>query len=622
VKARSRVRAAALTGAGGWINTGGQQLSLADLRGKIVILDFWTFCCVNCLHVLDELRQLEEKYHDVLVVIGVHSPKFAHEAIHESVVAAVERYEVHHPVLDDPKLSTWEAFAVRAWPTLAVIDPEGYVVAQHSGEGHAHALDVLIAELIEEHEELGTLHRGNSPYVAPTPTSGTFKFPAKSLPITDSLFTADSGHHRVVVTERNGVTVKTIIGSGIRGMVDGTADVAQFSEPNGLCTLPPSLAAIVGYDVVIADTVNHALRGYSLTNNNVSTIAGTGEQWMQGDGPAFGITTDALTTRLSSPWDVVFWPATNEVVIAMAGIHQLWAFEPLSGQLRVLAGTTNEGMVDGDADKALFAQTSGLAVSNDGQTLWFVDSETSSLRRITNGVVHTEIGAGLFDFGFVDGDRFVARLQHPLGLCVLPDDSIAIADTYNNAIRRFDPPTRTLSTIAQDVAEPSGVFVVLTNSGEHQLLVVESAAHQLTHVTLPNKYQQVVGDSLKTQRPAQKLVPGEIALRVIFTPPKGQKLDDRFGPSSHLVVSSTPPELLKSGSGSGPELFRELRLADLRDLGISTGVLHVSVRAASCDSGESAEFPACHVHQQDWGVPILLSDEGVNELSLMLAGLA
>ena len=132
-----------------------------------MLLDFWTFCCVNCLHVLDELRPLEERYGDVLVTIGVHSPKFEHEADADALVAAVERYEVHHPVLDDPELVTWKAFAARAWPTLTVIDPEGYVVAQLSGEGHAHGLGILLDELVAEHEAKGTLHRGDGPYVPP-----------------------------------------------------------------------------------------------------------------------------------------------------------------------------------------------------------------------------------------------------------------------------------------------------------------------------------------------------------------------------------------------------------------------------------------------------------------------
>ena len=615
---RPRVRAAALTGEGGWLNTGGKPLQLADLRGKIVILDFWTFCCVNCLHVLDELRPLEEKYKDVLVVIGVHSPKFVHEADHDAVIAAVERYEVHHPVLDDPKLSTWQSYAVRAWPTLAVVDPEGYVVAQHSGEGHAHALDRLIEELIAEHESKGTLHRGDGPYVAPPASQKTLHFPAKVLNLGDSLLVADAGSHRLLETSLDGEVLIRAMGTGERGLQGGLS--AQFSEPNGLCKLPADVARQVGYDIVIADTVNHALRGLNLATGEVTTIAGTGEQWMQGDGPGYA-DAPALATRLSSPWDVVWFPAINAVAIAMAGIHQLWSFDPLANTVRVLAGTTNEGMVDGDATNAWFAQTSGLAVSHDGQTLWIADSETSSIRRMTNGVIHTEIGKGLFDFGHVDGDASSALLQHPLGVAVLPDDSLVIADTYNKAIRHFDPISKQVTTVMRDVSEPSG-FALVKDESRTDLLVVESASHSITRIRLADKYQQVQGDAFRTQRPATEVSPGNVLVRVVFTPPNGQKLDDRYGPSTHLVVSASPPEMLASGAGSGSELQREVVIADLREKGISQGVLHVSVRAASCDIAEENEFPACHVHQQDWGVPIVLSDDGTSDVALMLAGLA
>ena len=118
-----RVRAPELTASGDWLNTAPQ--TLASLRGRFVLLDFWTFACANCLHVLDELRPLEAKYGDILTVIGVHSPKFAHEAEPAAVAAAVERYEVHHPVLNDPELRLWQQYAVKAWPTLVLIDPEG-----------------------------------------------------------------------------------------------------------------------------------------------------------------------------------------------------------------------------------------------------------------------------------------------------------------------------------------------------------------------------------------------------------------------------------------------------------------------------------------------------------------
>ncbi len=183
-----RVRAPELVGAGGWLNTGDASYRLADFRGKIVLLDFWTFCCVNCLHVLDELRPLEEKYADVLVTVGVHSPKFVHEADHAALAAAVERYDVRHPVLDDPDLATWRAYAVRAWPTLTVVDPEGYVVAQMSGEGHAHGLDVLLGELVAEHEAKGTLHRGSGPFVPPPPAETDLRFPGKVIALPDGTF--------------------------------------------------------------------------------------------------------------------------------------------------------------------------------------------------------------------------------------------------------------------------------------------------------------------------------------------------------------------------------------------------------------------------------------------------
>jgi len=278
------VRAPELVGRGGWIGTGGRSYALADLRGSFVLLDFWTFCCINCLHVIEELRPLEAKYADVLVVVGVHSPKFVHETDHAAVVAAVERYEVDHPVLDDPDLATWESYAVRAWPTLALVDPEGYVVAQFSGEGHANGLDLLLAELVEEHDGRGTLRRGDGPYVPPAPQPSTLRFPAKAVLLpTGHVLVADAGHHQLALLEGDGETpARPPIGSGQRGLLDGPPDIARFDEPNGLCLLPTDVATTVGYDVVVADTVNHALRGVSLIDGSVTTVAGTGSQWMQG----------------------------------------------------------------------------------------------------------------------------------------------------------------------------------------------------------------------------------------------------------------------------------------------------------------------------------------------------
>jgi thiol-disulfide isomerase/thioredoxin/sugar lactone lactonase YvrE len=591
----ARLRAPELTGRA-WLNTGDRSYTLADLRGRIVLLDFWTFCCINCLHVLDELRPLEEKYGDVLVVVGVHSPKFVHEADPVALAAAVDRYGVHHPVLDDPQLRTWGAYAVRAWPTLAVVDPEGYLVAQLSGEGHGHGLDTLLAELVAEHEAKGTLRRGDAPYHPPAPEPTTLRYPAKvaRLP-TGNLLVADAGHHSLAELAPDGETLVRRIGSGERGLVDGPAREARLNEPNGLCLLPPAVAAEVGYDVVVADTVNHALRGVRLADGSVRTVAGTGVQWMQGD----------RTQALSSPWDVVWFD--DAVVVAMAGIHQLWRFDPRGGGVEVLAGTTNEGLRDGPPQEALFAQTSGLTV--DGDRLWLVDSETSSLRSLANGAVATHIGRGLFDFGHVDGPASEALLQHPLGVTGLPDGSVAVCDTYNGSVRRYDPATEQVTTLATGLGEPSGALVV-----EGDLLVVESAAHRLTRVRLPDEALRVPAAAFRTQRPVTDVAPGRLDLAVVFEPPSGQKLDERYGPSTRLLVSATPPELLVDGAGSGAALARPLVLSD----GFTEGVLHVAAFAASCDEG--AEFPACHVHQQDWGIPVRVAPGGATELRLFLRG--
>ncbi|MFG3525457.1 NHL domain-containing thioredoxin family protein [Streptomyces sp. NPDC047917] len=601
---RARVRAPELVGKGGWLNTGDQQYTLADLRGRIVVLDFWTFCCVNCLHVLDELRELEEKHRDTLVIIGVHSPKFVHEAEHQAVVDAVERYGVHHPVLDDPELATWKQYAVRAWPTLVVIDPEGYVVAQHAGEGHAHAIAKLVEELEAEHAAKGTLRRGDGPYVAPEPVATHLRFPGKALLLPDGGFlVSDTTRHRLVDLGPDGETVRRHIGSGERGFGDGGPEAARFSEPQGLAALPDGRIAV-------ADTVNHAIRAFDPATGETTTLAGTGRQWWQGS-PTSG---PAREVDLSSPWDVAWF--ADRLWIAMAGVHQLWTYDPATRTVRVAAGTTNEGLVDGPADEAWFAQPSGLAASADGERLWVADSETSSVRHVerdgTGFAVRTAVGTGLFDFGHRDGAAGQALLQHPLGVTALPDGSVAVCDTYNHALRRYDPASGEVTTLATDLREPSDAVLV-----DGDLVVVESARHRLTRLRLPEEAVRVTDRAHRTQRAATGIAPGTLRLDVVFQAPAGQKLDTRYGPSTRLLVSATPPELLAQGAGPGTDLFRDLVLAD----DVTEGVLHVSAMAASCDDDPANEYPACHVHQQDWGVPVRVGAGGVSRLPLVLAGM-
>jgi thiol-disulfide isomerase/thioredoxin len=642
IRRTSRVRASELLGRN-WLNTGGRQLSLEQLRGKIIILDFWTFCCINCLHVLDELRPLEEQYSDVLVTVGVHSPKFEHEADPDALAAAVERYEIEHPVLDDPELITWQAYSARAWPTLVVVDPEGYIAASLSGEGHVAGLSSLLDELIAEHEAKGTLHRGDGPYVAPEPVSRTLRFPAKAIPLnralngsTEGFLVADTGHHRIV---QLGLDLETVVqswGSGGKGYTDGPAETAQFNEPQGISLLPEKIAEQVGYDVVVADTVNHRLRGINATTGEVSTLAGNGVQRLldaertRTTQVVGSLGAGALEISLSSPWDVFWSDNLGCIVVAMAGTHQVFTFDPTTSELTVYAGTGLEGLIDGGPEEAWFAQTSGLTEDSLGD-LWIADSETSALRVLRTSVssaapaVETLIGEGLYDFGFRDGEPAQARMQHPLGVTALPDGSVLVADTYNGAIRRYKaehtaPDGTTVpavvSTVARGLKEPSDVLLDADGS---TLLVVETNAHQLVRIAVPDEYLTVDEGATQTQRPLTPVTAGEFGLTVSFQAPTGQKLDYRWGDPTQLQVSSTPAELITSGAGTTEGLYRTLELnGDLTE-----GVLHITARAAACDGDPGEEIPmhaACHLYQQDWGIPVVLDEAGDQELNLDLRG--
>lgn len=643
VRRAARVRASELIGRG-WLNTGGKQITLEDLRGKIVILDFWTFCCINCLHVLDELRPLEEKYADVLVTVGVHSPKFEHEADPDALAAAVERYEIEHPVLDDPELVTWQNYSARAWPTLVVIDPEGYIAASLAGEGHVAGLTSLVEELVEEHEAKGSLHRGDGPYVAPEPVSRTLRFPSKAVPVDRALgdgaagrfLVADTGHHRIVELDADLETVTRSWGSGEKGYADGDAEAAQFNEPQGLTVLPSALAGEVGYDLLVADTVNHRLRGINATTGEVTTLAGNGVQRLldaertrvqEVPGPLGG---SPLDISLSSPWDVLWSSRLDRVIVAMAGTHQIFSFDPRTAEVALYSGTGLEGLTDGAPSEAWYAQTSGLAEDATGD-IWLADSETSALRVLRTSespeapVTESLIGEGLFDFGFRDGDPAQARLQHPLGVAALPDGSVLIADTYNGAIRRYRSEHTAadgsvvpadVSTLARGLKEPSDV---LLDADGTTLLVVETNAHQLVRIAVPEQYLSVDEGASQTQRPATAVAPGIFELGIEFAAPTGQKLDHRWGDPTQLQVSSTPPELIAEGSGTSEGLQRSLSL----NPEVTEGVLHITARAAACDGEPGEDIPmhaACHLYQQDWGIPVTVETTGEAALTLDLRG--
>lgn len=387
------------------------------------------------MHELPQLGKLEEKYPDSLAVIGVQSPKYTAEAEPASLRAAVQRYGIRHPVVDDPDHAVWDSYSVTAWPTLVFLSPSGAVIGRHAGEAAFEALDSVMAQIVVEYEREGSLVRGPLPYtVAPfeRPMS-QFSFPGKVLPTHDRVFIADSDHHRIVVTDVDG-TVLRVVGSGKSGLRDGDAASASFFRPQGMALDPASDT------LYVADSENHAIRAVDLTSGTVRTIAGTGKQATRRlrQGPAREI-------DLSSPWDVAF--DAGNLYIAMAGLHQIWRYEDGSDTVSVWAGTGHEALKDAPREQAWFAQPMGLCLV-DG-SLHVACAETQAIRRIgiQSGQVTTLAGRGLFDFGCEDGPVATATLQHCQGVTVAAN-RVFVADTYNNIVRLVDLETSIVSTYA------------------------------------------------------------------------------------------------------------------------------------------------------------------------------
>ncbi|MEJ2685929.1 MAG: thioredoxin-like domain-containing protein [Gammaproteobacteria bacterium] len=454
-----------------WFNTA-QPVKLAEQRGKVVVLDFWTYCCINCVHVLADLRYLEEKYRDGLTVIGVHSPKFPRERVGRQVQKAINRYHIRHPVANDPELSLWRTYGIKAWPSLIVIGPEGYILGVLRGEGHRRKLDQLIGEQLEKAEEKGVRQRSPMPYrPAPEPPS-TLSFPGKVLATPERLYISDSGRNRVVETNHFGRVLR-IFGSGSPGLLDNTADSAAFNNPQGL--------ALVDEFLYVADTDNHAIRRVRLRSGDVETIAGTGVQ-DRGGGTFFD---DPTKASLNSPWDLAY--DNGILYIAMAGRHQVWRLHLTNNTLGAYAGSGREGISDGPAAQASFAQPSGLAVAD--ERLFVADAETSAIRqiRLPFNTVGTVVGTGLFEFGDTDGAGRAARLQHPLGIAVdAKRKRLWIADTYNCKIKTMRLKSNAISTfnIGYPLDEPAGLsvqgdLVFVANTNAHEIVRIDLAAKKV-----------------------------------------------------------------------------------------------------------------------------------------------
>jgi thiol-disulfide isomerase/thioredoxin/sugar lactone lactonase YvrE len=603
VQERPRIRAPELTGHRGWLNTD-KPLSLAALKGKVVLLDFWTYGCINCIHIIPDLKKLEKKYPNELVVIGVHSAKFENEKDTENIRRIILRYEIEHPIVNDADFQIWRAYAVDAWPTRYLIDPGGYIIGRVSGEGYYEELDKAIADSIAEYRKRGELSEAPLKLVLERAKVGDLPlaFPGKVLADakTDRLFIADSDHNRIVITKLDGTLVQTI-GAGKHGAADGAFESSTFFRPQGL--------ALDGNRLYVADTENHLIREIDLAAKTVKTIAGTGEQSRE-----YGKIGPGQKIALNSPWDLQLVGRT--LYIAMAGPHQIWKLDLDKQQVSTFAGSGREARIDGPREDAGFAQPSALAT--DGRRLFVSDAEANIIRAIDlgpAGQVRTVAGGDLFEFGDQDGAGDDVRLQHPLGLASW-NGKLLIADTYNHKIKVLDPAARTVKSFAgsgkpgqSDGAKPSfyepgglavaGDKLYVADTNNHAIRVVdlktkETRTLQIKGLQPPPVDQAAIAESGlnedEIKLPVQKLRAGEAALSINVQLPAGYHLNPS-APHRYKVSVQDGSQIIAVDPQNAARTLRNPQLP-----------IKVSVRASAGTAEVRASFTFVYCREDNTGV--------------------
>lgn len=622
----------AFDGGAAWINSG--PIKLKELKGKIVLVDFWTYCCINCHHVLPDLARLEEKYKNELVVIGVHTPKFIAERDTENVRRKVREYGIKHPVVCDSDQIIWNRFGVSSWPTLVLFGPDGKPFGAAPGEGNYDILDRAIGELAAAARAKGALNETPFQFFPENerPDNTPLLFPGKVLADVpgNRLFISDTGHHRIVMTNLDGKN-PVVIGAGTAGLTDGGFDKARFNRQQGM--------VLIGETLYVADTENHAIRAIDLKSKTVSTVAGTGEQShnvsrVHAPGPG-------LKTALNSPWDLAHVANANTLYIAMAGPHQIWHMTLDSHEIGPWAGTGRENIVDGPITSAAFAQPSGLAT--DGTHLFVADSEVSAIRSISllpgKHQVQSIVGEGLFEFGDIDGRGADVRLQHCLGVSYA-DGKLFIADTYNNKIKVCDPKLRAVKSFAGtgkpgDIDSPAlfyqpgglsvaGSKLYVADTNNHKIRVVNLEDASVSTLTLEGLTPPVLRPRTPTFPNAEvknldkvEVAPGKALLINVTLPiPAGYKLNTESTMPILVEAPGKPgavnfPPTGQKLDSAAPKFSVKVPLADEAKPGDSLEI-KVSVGTFVCNEGSNL----CTIKSFVWKVPVAFAEGGAERINL------
>ncbi len=457
-----------------WVNTEA-PVSLSALRGKIVLLEFWSSGSINCMHMLADLRYLEHKYKDNLIVVSIHVAKFPHQNSIDSVKKSVRRLHLKHPVAHDPDQRVCIKYGIKAWPAVVLIDAEGRVIGRLQGEGKTNQLDQQVKRCIEDGERKNILDSSSYRFKVQPGADSIVSFPGKLFATRTHIYISDSGHNRVLEVNQHG-RVTRIFGSGGAGLLDGYGIDAAFNNPQGLVCVDNFL--------FVADCGNHAIRRINLATLEVSTIAGNGKHGLI----ASSTFTDPTAVPISSPWDLCY--KDGDLYIAMAGRHQIWKMNLTENSLAVFSGSGAIDLKDGKAEEAAFAQPSGLAI--DDYKLYCCDAESSAIRllRLPGGQVSTLIGKDLYTSGDVDSGCSQALLQHPQSIVMDADRQLLyIADSYNNKIKALDLNLNSVRTLftGGELDEPGGLALC-----DNILWIANTNAHEIRKLNLLNHEVEIL----------------------------------------------------------------------------------------------------------------------------------
>ncbi|XP_064120457.1 NHL repeat-containing protein 2-like isoform X1 [Macrobrachium nipponense] len=588
-----------------WFNVSNAMTVNEDLKGRISVLDFFTYCCINCMHILPDLEALEELHppeKGEVLVVGVHSAKFENERVSANIKAAIDRYHIHHPVVNDPKAKMWTQLGIACWPTLLILGPNAQPLFVLVGEGHRQRLQLYVDTAITYYNKLKALMKRPFMLAPSTHISATdvLLYPGKVATYPGGIVISDSGHNRILIVDKSG-TVKTVIGSGLKGFSNGSFSEASFRNPQGLVYHHPNT-------IFVADTDNHAIRKIDIALEVVTTFVGTGQQGSDLEGGQI-----ASKQAISSPWDLCMAKSLDQtgdsednlLIIAMAGTHQIWGVfltegtwfkgssYPSMTAVRLAGSGAEENRNTTYPFRAGFAQPSGVTLGTfSGQSIVYVaDSESSSIRKFSliDGAVKGVVGAArdpmdLFAYGDIDGCGVDAKLQHPLGVAAL-DENVYIADSYNHKIKIVQPEGKSyrVTTIAGNgkpgnsdgiggsaqFNEPGGIcisredgclYIADTNNHSIKILTLKNSQVTELNVTLVDESdcssQDLLSPDTSIDETLVEVTPGsnvKVLMRLQLALPSGMTFN-KDAPNrwklatedAHITMASTQGELLDS----------------------------------------------------------------------------